>query len=90
MKIGGKMNYLKSMPKFFKNSPNRHKIFFWAKTKNMYPTMILNDKPKCPVSRILMNPQRLNPFMLKRSENVLFLSSRGSSRLTLNERTCDF
>jgi hypothetical protein len=65
MKIGGKMNYLKSMPKFFKNSPNRHKIFFWAKTKNMYPTMILNDKPKCPVSRILMNPQPIHVKTLR-------------------------
>jgi hypothetical protein len=41
------------------------KNFFWRKQKNTC-LMILNDKPNCQVSRILMNPR---PIFSDRSEN---------------------
>jgi hypothetical protein len=51
-------------PKFFKNSKT-DKIFFWEKQKNTF-LMILNDKAKCQISRILMKPRRI--YDVKRSE----------------------
>jgi hypothetical protein len=61
MRIGGKIAQDQNFSKI-------HKIdqkLFLAKTKNKC-FMILNDKPNCQVSTILMNPR---PIHVKRSEH---------------------
>jgi hypothetical protein len=57
---------LEKNKKITKNqTKNRQKNFFWPKQKNTC-LMILNDKPNCQVSRILMNPR---PILSDSSEN---------------------
>jgi hypothetical protein len=51
--------------KIFQKLIKPTKNFFWPKQKNMC-FMILNDKPNCQVSRILMNPR---PILSDSSEN---------------------
>jgi hypothetical protein len=75
MKIGWKMHYLQPITwfyAFFLRKTNIFlkfikptKYFFWPKQKNTC-LMILNDKPICQVSRILMNPR---PMLSDSSEN---------------------
>jgi hypothetical protein len=94
MRIGWKMHYLqpitwfydfflcktKTFQKFIKPT----KIFFWPKQKNTC-LMILNDKPNCQVSRILMNPR---PVLSDSAENdpirtnVFVFSSRKEQQKT--------
>jgi hypothetical protein len=75
MRIGWKMHYLQPITWFYDFFLRKTKIFrkfikptkkfFWPKQKNTC-LMILNDKPNCQVSRILMNPR---PILSDSSEN---------------------
>jgi hypothetical protein len=66
MRIGWKMHYLQPITGFYDFFLRKTKIFqkfikptknfFWQKQKNTC-LMVLNDKPNCQVSRILMNPR---------------------------------
>jgi hypothetical protein len=66
MRIGWKMHYLQPITwfydfflrktKIFQNFIRSTKNFFWPKQKNTC-LMVLNDKPNCQVSSILMNPR---------------------------------
>jgi hypothetical protein len=49
------------------NSKTRQidKKFFWQKQKSMDFMMILNDKPNCQVSKILMNSQTFHVKTLR-------------------------
>jgi hypothetical protein len=66
------------LPFFFAQDQNFSKIhktdknYFWPKQKNTTCLMILNDKPNCQVSRILMNPR---PILSDSSENDPFVTS---------------
>jgi hypothetical protein len=66
MRIGWKMHYLQPITWFYDFFLRQTKIFQkFIKQKNTC-LMILNEKPNCQVSRILMNPR---PILSDSSEN---------------------